>query len=440
VYLLHPAQAESVAYLAGRAEVVSVMFAFAAFAIFLYRREKAVSWPVAVAVLLLFGLALLSKEHTIVLPALLLLTDFWWNPGFSVRGIGKNWKLYGPMAAGAAIGVAKFWELLTSATTAGFGLKDLTWYQYLFTQFRAIFVYIGIFVLPVNLTADWDFPISKTILDRGAIVGLIVLLALSAAAWMYRRRMPLASYGWFVFLLLLAPTSSILPIKDPVAERRIYFAMIGLLLIAVDFLGRLKVERRALATGCAAVALLAAIGAHARAEVWSDPVLLWQDTVAKSPNKLRAHFQLAQAYYEAGRFELSVAEFEQTGRMATPDYNLLVDWALAYDQLGRSDEAIAKLKQAAALEPTAHIYSQIGMVYAKQQRWAEAMDALNQGEKLDPKFAPIYNYRAKIHFRQNELCPAVNDYRRALQLDPRLADAQQELTRAEAMARAAGGC
>ena len=47
---------------------------------------------------------------------------------------------------------------------------------------------------------------------------------------------------------------------------------------------------------------------------------------------------------------------------------------------------------------------------------------------------------AKIHFQQNELCPAIADYRRALALDPRLTDAQAELTRAEMMARAAGGC
>jgi protein O-mannosyl-transferase len=440
VFLLHPAQAESVAYLAGRAEVVSVMFAYAAFAVFVRRREKAVTGPVAAAVLVLFGLALLAKEQTIVLPALFLLTDFWWNPGFSFAGIVRNWKLYAPMALGAVYGMSRFWGLMFGADTAGFNLKDLTWYQYLFTEFRAIFVYIGTFVLPVRLTADWDFPISRTILDHGAIVGLLVLLALIAAAWIYRRRFPLASYGFFVFLLLLAPTSSILPIKDPVAERRLYFAMIGLLLVAVDFLSRARLDVRKLAGVCAAIAILAAIGAHARAAVWADPVALWEDTVEKSPNKVRTHFQLAQAYYEAGRFNDSITEFEKAAQIKQPDYNLLVDWGLAYDMMNRPDEAIAKLRQAAAIEPTAHIYSQIGMVYAKRQRWQEAIDALNTGEKLDPKFAAIYNYRAKVYFQQNQLCPAVADYRRALALDPRLSDAQAELQRAEAMARAAGGC
>jgi tetratricopeptide (TPR) repeat protein len=439
VYLLHPAQTESVAYLAGRAEAISVMFAYAAFTVFLYRGTTAISWGRTVAVLALFGLALLGKEHTIVLPALLLLTDYWWNPGFELKGIKGNWRLYLPMPLCALGGVAFFWKLITSATTAGFGMKDLIWYQYLFTQFRALFVYMGVFVLPVHLTADWDFPFSKTIFDRGAIVGLIGLLVLAGVAWRYRRRFPLAAYGFFVFLLLMAPTSSILPIKDPIAERRLYFSMLGLLLIVVDLLARLKIEKRALTGACAAVALLAAVATHARAEVWSNAVSLWEDSVRKSPNKVRTHFQLAQSYYEAGRFGEAVTEFEKTARIDKPTYNLLVDWGLAYDAVNRPDEAIAKLKQAAAMEPTAHIYSQIGMVYAKQRRWPEALDALGAAEKLDPGFAPIYNYRAKIHFQANENPAAIADYRHALALDPRLTDASAELMRAEKMLRAPGG-
>ena len=69
------------------------------------------------------------------------------------------------------------------------------------------------------------------------------LLALAAAAWRYRRAFPLAGYGFFVFLVLLSPTSSILPIKDPIADRRMYLPMLGLILIAIDLLRRWKVER-----------------------------------------------------------------------------------------------------------------------------------------------------------------------------------------------------
>jgi hypothetical protein len=59
-------------------------------------------------------------------------------------------------------------------------------------------------------------------------------------------------------------------------------------------------------------------------------------------------------------------------------------------------------------------------------------------EKIDPGWAPTFNYRAKIRFRQNDYAAAVADYRRALALDPTLTDAREELARAEAMQFRAG--
>jgi tetratricopeptide (TPR) repeat protein len=373
IFLLHPMQTEAVAYLAGRSECVSVMMVYAAFALFLYRPEPAISWRTSAAVLGLFALALLSKEHTVVLPALLLLTDYWWNPDSAFKAVRANWRLYAPMAAGALCGVAFIWRMMQHSQSAGFQLKDLPWYQYLFTQFRALFVYPRLFLLPAGQDLDWDFPFSRTLLDHGSIVGLVVLAALAVAAFHYRRRFPLATYGFFVYLVLMAPTSSVLPIKDPLAERRLYFSMLGLLLIVVDLLARVKVERRTLSYACAAAALLAAFATHARAALWADPVLLWEDTARKSPNKSRTHFQLAVAYTDAQRYDAAIAEFQKTAEIDKPDYNLLIDWGLAYDAMNRPDDAIAKLRAAAALEPTAHVYSQIGMIYAKQQQYPPAL-------------------------------------------------------------------
>src|ERR1035441_1640594 len=375
LFLLHPVQSEAVAYLAGRSESLSVMLAFAAFTVFLYRRQAAATWGTAAAVFVLFGAALAAKEQTIALPALFLLTDYWFND-FSFRGIRANWRIYAPMAAAGLAGVWFFRGLITNATTAGFGLKEFTWYQYFFTQCRALWVYIGLFLFPVNLSADWDFAISRTVLDKGAIAGLVALVAAAAAAWHWRRRFPLACYGYFAFLLLMAPTSSILPIKDPVAERSLYFAMLGLLLMVVDALARLRVERKALAVGAAALVVAATLATHARAEVWSDAEVLWKDTVAKSPDKWRPHFQLAYAYFTEQRCDLAVEEYRKTAALHPVDAALLVDWGLAYDCLNRTDEALEKLQKAAVMKPSAHVLSQIGMIDGKAGRWSEALVAL----------------------------------------------------------------
>jgi tetratricopeptide (TPR) repeat protein len=438
VFLLHPIQTEAVAYLAGRSESLSVMLAFAAFAIFLYRDKTEVSWGVASAVLALFGAALLAKEHTIALLPLLILTDYWWNPGFSLRGVRRNWRLYGLAAAAAVAGLAMFWSLIFNSRSAGFGLKDFTWYQYFFTQCRALFVYPGEFLLPVRLTADWDFPISRTILDHGAIAGLVALLALAAAAWHFRRRFPLASYGFFAYLVLMAPTSSILPIQDLVAERRIYFSMLGLLLIALEPLSRLKANPKALAAVCAAVALLAACATYARAAVWGDSMLLWQDNVRKSPNKARGHENLAFQYYLQGSYDLAIPEFEAASRLEPATQILLVNWALAYANMKQPARALEILREAAKLPPPAnnspaHVYTQIAVVYAQQSQWAPALDALATAEKLDAGAPEIYLYRGKVYLATGHPAEAIAQYQRVLAIDANYEEARRDL--AQAMAR-----
>ena len=106
-----------------------------------------------------------------------------------------------------------------------------------------------------------------------------------------------------------------------------------------------------------------------------------------------------------------------------------MDWGLAYDAMGRVEDALKKLRQAAAMEPTAHVYTQIAMVYAKRAQWAEALDALATAEKLDPAFAATYLYRGKVYFRTNRLSEAEAQYRRALEIEPRLDEAIQDLQR-----------
>jgi tetratricopeptide (TPR) repeat protein len=437
LFLLHPIQTEAVAYLAGRSEALSVTLMLAAYAVFLYRPKAAIGWGTMLLVLALFGLAVLSKEHTVVLLALLLLTDFWWNPGFSFRGARANWRLYAPLMLGAAGAVTLFWKLILYSPSAGFNLRGVSWYQYLFTQGRALFVYPLEFLLPARLTADWDFPLSHSVFEHGAILGLVALVALAGAAWHYRRRFPLACFGFFTYLVLMSPTSSILPIADPMAERRLYLGMLGLLLIVVDMAGRVRTDLRKLAAALVALLLVAAAITHARAAVWADPITLWEDTAAKSPHKRRVLFQLASAYADAGRCQDAVEEYQKVADAWPPDYDLLIDWALAYDCANQPDLALQKLRQAANLEVTAHVYTQIAKVYGERRRWAEALDALAVAERIDPTFATTYAYRGKIYFNLQRTAEAVADYQRALALQPSLAGVvQQDL--AEAQAKLAG--
>ena len=362
------------------------------------------------------GMAVLAPWLAAQKRGLLLLTDYFWNPGFSLEGIRRNWRLYAPMAAGGAIGAVGVFRILGKADSAGF--QTMPWYQYLFTQFRVFFVYLKLFVFPTGQTIDYDFPISYSLLEHGAIAGLAGIAALLAVAVYFHRRYPLACFGLLMFVILLAPTSSVIPIKDPIAERRVYLPMIGLLLILLDGIRRLRIGRTALATSLTAVLVIAAALTYQRNIAWSGAIPLWEDTVKKSPAKARAHFQLAHAYFSANRCQEAEEHYQTVAKLEKPDYRLLIDWALADDCLNKSEEALQKLRQAAALEKTAHVYSQIGMVYAKSGRNAEAFQALIVAQNIDPNFDMTYVYRGLLFERAGNLKAAEPEYRRALAINP----------------------
>ncbi len=429
LFLLHPLQTESVSYIASRSETLSVFFVLAAFVVFLYRVGESVSFARAIAVLALFGAAVASKEHTAVLPAVLLLTDYYWNPGFSLDGIRRNWRLYIPIVIGSLAAFAFVLSVLKGATTAGFGVKDFTWYQYFFTQCRVVWEYIAMFVLPLGQNVDPDIPVSHTLLEHFAILGLLGLLGATAAAWIYRRRFPVASYGWFTFLILIAPTSSFVPINDVFAERRLYLPYIGLLFVAVDFLGRWKTTRTTMIAALSVVLVAEAAATYQRNQLWGSSIDLWKDSVAKSPEKYRPRFQLAFAYFLAGDNGDAIEQFQKVAELGKPTYELLIDWALAYDASGKLDQALDKLKQAAAIEQTAHVYSQIGMVYGKMGKYPEALDALATAQHLNSKFAMTYYTRGNVYEQQGNRVQAAEEYRHALSLNSQLQVARDALAR-----------
>lgn len=431
LFLVHPALTESVAYVSARSESLSLLFFLGAYLLFLRHREGGIGWAPAFGVIVLFGAAFLSKEHTAVLPALLVWTDLWFSNGRPVATLRANWRLYVPLTVMAAAGLSIVWRVLSSADTAGFAMKDLPWYAYFFTQWRALWIYLRLFVAPAPLNADYVFVISRTPLDHGAILGLAGLLALLGVSFFYRKRFPLAFFGLIVFFLLMAPTSSIVPIKDPVAERRLYLPVIGLLLAACDLLSSWKASRNTVMGAVGAVLVLFAGLTFERAQVWADPVHLWQDTAAKNPTNFRAHFQLAMAHYNTGACQESLPHFEKASQLKANDYSLLLDWGLAYDCLNQFDEALAKFRQAATIEKTGHVHALIGMVLAKQQKPGAALEALNEAMRLDPNYDNTYVYRGHVFRMMNDPQQAAAAYRQALALKPDNEAAQTGLAAVE---------
>jgi tetratricopeptide (TPR) repeat protein len=437
LFLFHPIQTESVAYVASRSEVLSVFFYYAAYCVFLYRKKAEITWLRALAVVILFGAAASTKEHTLTLPLLLILTDLYWaNESKVGQTIGAsrlsslraNWRLYGILAIAAAIGGIGVLRVLKSADTAGFRVPGLTPVNYFFTQCRVVWMYVRLVLLPFGQNLDPDVAITRSAFDPAAILGLVAAAALLVAAWIYRRRWPLACFGVFVFFLLLAPTSSIVPIQDPMAERRVYLPFLGLTFVALEFLRRIKLRQRLMIEAPVLVALL--ILTYQRSAVWANPMALWTDAVQKSPNKLRPRSQLAFAYYEQQDCQKAAQNYEIASRLAPPDYPLLVNWGHSLDCSGHPDEAVQKLREATLKERDPQAWVLLGQAYGRRNEVAEALKFLREAETINPNYVMTFAVRGNLYESIGDFPNAIQQYQKAVALDPNNEPVRQALARA----------
>lgn len=418
IFLLHPVQTESVAYIASRSETLSAFFVLAALGLFVRRLPGRITWLESILILVLFAAGCAAKEQAVVLAPALLLADYFWNPAPSLWGVRRNWRLYVPLAAAACAAAPVVWKTLANSLSAGFGLPGVTWYQYFFTECRAFFTYLRLFLFPAHQTADYDFPISRTILEHGSIYGLLGILALLAFAITFRRRYRLACFGILLAMLCLAPTSSFVPLRDPVAEHRMYLAVFALSLVALEALSRIRIPRRQLARLCIVLAASCGVAAYARNHVWSDSELLWRDAVRKSPNKLRPYTNLTLLYMDQNRCREAATLLEGAPPALRANYYFLVELGEAEGCLSRFDRAAELLAQGAALHPDAHVYLRLGMMRANAGQMDAAYEAFNRAIQLNPSSDEAYTDRGHWYERTHRYDLAAGDYRRALQLNP----------------------
>ncbi len=412
LFLLHPLQTESVSYVVSRSETLSVLLFFTAFALFLYRADGPVSWIRAIVITLIFGAALSTKEHTLTLPLLFVLTDFYFNP----KGLRDNLRLYGLLAAFAVMGAIGVTAVLKSSNSAGLSLENLSPAAYFFTQGRMIWNYVRFFILPTGQNLDPDFPVSHGLMEHGALFGWLALAVAVGVAWVYRKSWPLASYGFLLFLLLLGPTSSLIPILDVFAEHRLYLPFLGLTLVALDVLRRMNLSPATWT--CIAIIAVCSVLTFQRNQLWGDPVLLWSDAASKSPHKPRPNFQLAHAYFQKNQCAKAIPYFEAAAETDKKNARMLVDWAMTYECLGRYEEGLAKLQQASAIAPSAPTTATMAILYGEMQKWPDVLHVLAEAEKQDPSYAYNYAYRGDYYEVQGNYASAAAEYQRAITAAP----------------------
>lgn len=422
LFLVHPLQTESVDYVAGRSELVSGFFYFASLLVFLRNFEKGTGLGLALRICLLAGLAVLGKESAISLPAIVILADFYFADEPIGKRVMRRFSLYALFLIGGLAAAGLILARLVGDTSAGFA-AGISPFEYALTQCRAILTYLRLFVIPVGQNGDWMVPFYHSITDGDAVAYALALLALlMLVVWLYRRER-LVSFGLAAFLLMLAPTSSIVPIKDALAERRMYLPIAGLILALLGAASKIRLAPALRWAAALAVLLTCAAMSSHRSHVWASDLSFWSDSVRGNPDNARAHLGLGVAMTLRGDCAAGVREYSIARRKVPPgqaemDMELSGDLAVAYQCNKEPAKALPLYRSIAAIKPTATVYNHIGYTEAILGDSEAAMDAFERAVTLDPNDATAYAYRGTARMALDNPGAAQADFRRALELDP----------------------
>jgi hypothetical protein len=432
VFAIHPLQTESVSYVAGRSESLASLFLLLAYVVFLYRRNESISWLESLLILLLFAAGVKTKENAVSLVGILILTDLAWPIPFSLRGPRRNWRLYCLMIPGVVAAAVAVFRMLADTTSAGFSVATFKWYQYGYTEARAIFTYIRLAVFPLGQSLDQDYATSHTIMEHGAIFCIIGLAALIVVSVAWRRKYPLFCFGLLMFLIWLAPTSSIVPVDDALVERRMYLPLVGLILVGFEAAWRLRLSRAA--AGC--LLALAGIGwgklCYDRNQLWSEPDRLLEMAAAHASYNPRPLLNFTELLIRHNRCDLAPAYLQRAERRLPDNYYVNASWGRTLACLGHFDQALRRLQAAARIQPCSQVFEWMGLVYGQMGLQDQAGQALQKAVELGPTSETAHGSLALWYEKRNNLSRAEEEYRRAIALDQLDSWAQTSLSRVQA--------
>jgi Tfp pilus assembly protein PilF len=339
LFALHPINVESVAWVAERKTILSMLFLLLALGAYgWYVRRPSIGRYMAVAAL--FACGLMAKPMVITLPFLLLLWDYWplqRAQSFARLALEKI-PLLALSAASAVVTVR--------AQRAGNAVGSMVEYPLSMRMENAAISYVrylGKALWPSGLSPQYPYP--EGVLKWEAIGASVVLLAITILVCTAGKRRRYLAVGWFWFLGTMVPMIGLVQVgSQAMADRYAYLPFVGLFILIcwglADWAGEKAAAKIALAVaGCIVLLALSAVTLRQIA-YWSDNVTLWAHAVAVTPGSFIAEDNLGGALLTEGREEEAMPHFRAAAALDPIDPMSGLNLAAYAQRQGHAQEAV----------------------------------------------------------------------------------------------------
>jgi len=365
LFAVHPLHVESVGNVVGQAELWAALFMILAVGVFIRaRRDAPMPVPTMIALVILYALACLSKEHGIVLPLLLVAAELTLDRGRSPlrQRITELRSLFLVMLL---VGVVFLWVRIAVMS----GLQDMvtiafqgeSFYIRALTMLRVVPEWVRLFFWPAHLSADYS-PRHIDIVTGPTpemLASVVILLGVVALAWTSRRAVPVLTFAiaW-VIVGLLIPSNLIVPTGFVLAERTLFLASIGVPLAIAAAIqrvySRVEVTTRARALMVAVLATLLIVGAArsaSRQRVWQDNNVLFAQTVLDAPTSYRVRMAYHEVLKAQKRDREALDELRLARLIFPNDPRLLEYTGMEYVKMNRCGLAIPLFRRVLVQNP-----------------------------------------------------------------------------------------
>lgn len=401
-FAIHPMAVYGAGYLVQRTIVFATLFSLLSIVLFvrgLVRGRHADALSAA----LMYSVAVLSKEHSILLPAAVVLTVFLARPErrFAVRHV--------TIYLSACIPAGVFMVLLTKwligrtyepdygavATQMegvfGHAIADLSWSMSVVSQAGLFFKYLGLWLWPdsggmsidvrVNFLEAWS---TGWILLK--LSAFIAFGALGFALLRRSGRVGLAGFGMLFAWILFLVEFSTARFQEPFVLYRSYLWAPGFLITVVALAS--SISLRAALAGFVLAGPVLLYQAHDRLVTFSSSFRLWEDAVAKLPEKpvpwgSRTLYMLGREYVYGGQPDKAV-EVAKRCMVQYPDtVHCYYARGVVHFLLEQYELALPYLSRAIELRPDSGIaHHRLGLVLERLGRTPEAKEAYGRASDL----------------------------------------------------------
>ena len=427
IFVSHPLATQSVTYIIQR--MASMVTLFYLFAIILYLKGRlnqgstSLSIGYFITALIAAIFALFTKENAFTIPLVILLVEI---SLFKRDKIIVNFSK--PRIILGCIVFLSFLLLLFSRVSSSFfqtippsfgHTYTVTPWNYLLTQFSVIAKYIQLLCFPINLNFDYDYAISNSLIEPRTFLSLGFLLALVGLSIYLFKKQKLISFGIMWFFITISIESSFIPLADLIFEHRTYLPSVGFFMILTVGIYQLMWQKnKKIALGLIFLIIgTNSFATYQRNKVWKNEGTLWNDVIAKSPNKARPYLCRGNYYKNLKRNREALSDFTKSISLNPAYIEPYNNKGTTLYNEGLLTEALSYLNYAIENSPDyTEAYINKGIVLATQKKYSKALENFNRAIEIEPNNADIYINRSLTYLNMGDKNKSCLDISTAIKL------------------------